>query len=619
MSIISETDILQYLEQLNDEDSMIRRDAIEYLTGVKDARVLYPLIKALQDEDPGIQQAAIDAFIACDDEAAVYNLLPLLFDSRVNVRNMAQEILEKIGGYGVKLIGLHIKVKDENVRKMIADILGKIEKPESALLLLEMLKDHNSNIRCSAADGLGRVGDSSAVVPLIELLHDEVWVAFFAAGALGKIGDSRAIIPLMEFIKSADVDLQITAIDALGQIGSEEAANALISGLDSVQFDAIKSAVENLIKITHGNIDKVTEKIGKDRLIKYIVDIVKHNEISDLNRKMDFIRALSRLQTSDSSAYILKLLSDVGLENIDLINSSIDALTGLKDEEILIQTLKKESNTCVLVSLNVLGLLKSSKSVPYLIEIFDSAEREIKIEIISVLSGIGGKESIKFLLDMLAYEDGHVRAAAARGLGVFADPETTEILMNRICIEEYHDVVEEIVNCLAEIYNKHKLPAVYQGFLSNISSNKSFVREAVLKGLGLMGNQDASVYIESLINDENWRVRRACLETMSILNSKGLFDGMIAGVTDDRDEIRIFVAKLAVKYPDERSIDLLTSLLSDRNNRVVCKAIEGLTILKAKKAIPFLTDLSTSGDKLIENASIDAISQISGYLKDAYN
>ncbi|MDD5433998.1 MAG: HEAT repeat domain-containing protein [Nitrospira sp.] len=619
MTTIADTDILQYLEQLNEENSMIRRDAIESLTGVKDARVLYPLIKALQDEDPGIQQAAIDAFIAYNDEAAVYNLLPLLFDNRVNVRNMAQEILEKIGGSGVKLIGLHIKVKDENVRKMIADILGKIKDPDSESLLLEMLKDHNSNVRSSAAEGLGRVGHSSAIVPLIELLNDEAWVAFFAAGALGKIGDSRAIIPLMGFIKSAHVDLQITAIDALGQIGSEEAANALISILESVQFDAIKSAVENLIKITHGNIDKVIEKIEKGRLIKYIVDIVKQNEISDLNRKMDFIQALSRLQTSDSSAYILKLLSDVEPGNIDLINSAIDALKELKDEEILIHTLKNESKTCVVVSLHVLGFLKSVKSVPFLIEIFDSSVREIKIEIISVLSEIGGKESLKFLLDMLSYDDGHVRAAAAKGLSILAEPETTDIICNRISIEEYRDVVEQIVNCLVEIYYKYKLPVVYQGFLSNLSNEKSFVREEVLKGLGLLGNKGASVYIESLINDEDWRVRRACLETMSILNSKGLFDGMIAGVTDERDEIRIFVAKLAVKYPEERSIDLLISLLSDRNNRVVCKAIEGLTILKAKKAIPFLTDLSTTGDKLIEDASIDAISHISGYVKDAYN
>lgn len=612
MTMITDTDITQYLEQMNDEDSSIRREAIEALSGIKDGRILYPLVKSLQDEDIGIQQAAMDALIAYDDEAAVYNVLPLLFDNRVNVRNMAQEILEKIGAAGVMLIGLHIKDKDENVRKMIADILGKLNVPEAGSILLEMLKDHNSNVRSSAAEGLGRVGDSTAVSHLITLLNDEAWVAFFAAGALGKIGDSRAIMPLLEFIKSSDVDLQITAIEALGQIGSEDAANALISGIDSIQLDAIKSAIENIIKITHGNIEKVTEKIGKDRLTKYIVEIVKHNEVSDLVHKFDFIQALSKLNTSDSSTYILKLVSDVDPENIELIDISVEALKGLNDEDILIHALKNESNTGVMVSLRALGIIKSLKSVTNIIEIFESADRDIKIEIISALAGIGGKESLKFLHDMISFEEGHIRAAAARGLGLIASPDSTDLLVRRIGQEEYHDVVEEIVNALIVINNRNNIPAIFDGFISYLTSEKPFVREIMINVLAGSGKENVSESIESLINDENWRVRKACLEAMCVLNSKGLFDGLIAGVSDEKDEVRMVTAKLAAKYSEERSVDLLISLLSDRNSRIISKSIEGLVSLNAIKAIPYLKELSQSGDSYIGNIAKEAISMILG-------
>lgn len=612
MTMITDTDITQYLEQMNDEDSSARREAIEALSGVKDGRVLYPLVKALQDEDTGIQQAAMDGLIAYDDEAAVYNVLPLLFDSRVNVRNMAQEILEKIGASGLRLIGLHIKDKDENVRKMIADILGKLNVPEAGSILLEMLNDHNSNVRSSAAEGLGRVGDSTAVSHLITLLNDEAWVAFFAAGALGKIGDSRAIMPLHEFIKSSDVDLQITAIEALGQIGSEEAANALISCIDSIQFDAIKSAIENIIKITHGNIDKVTEKIGKERLTKYIVDIVKHNEFSELIHRFDFIQALSKLNTSDSSTYILKLVSDVDPENIELIDMSVEALRGLKDEDILIHALKNESNTGVMVSLRVLGYIKSLKSVSHIIGIFDYADRDIKIEIISALAGIGGKESLKFLHDMVSFEEGHIRAAAAKGLGLIASPDSTDLLLKRIGQEEYHDVTEEIVNALIVINNSNNIPSISEGFISYLTSEKSFVREIMINALTASGNQNASQYIEGMINDENWRVRKACLEAMCVLNSKGLFDGLIAGVSDEKDEVRMVTAKLAAKYSEDRSVDLLISLLSDRNSRIISKSIEVLVLLNAKKAIPYLAELSNGADTYTGNAAKEAILRISG-------
>lgn len=610
MNTISENDILLQLELINDEDSMIRRDAIESLTGVQDARMLYPMIKALQAEGPGIQQAAMDALVAFNDEAAVYNVLPLLFDRRVNVRNMAQEILEKIGDSGVRLIGLHIIDKDENVRKMIADILGNINGIESATYLLEMLKDPNSNVRSSAADGLGRIGDSTAADSLIELLNDDAWVAFFASRALGRIGDPNAVKPLVQFIKSSDSDLQISAIEALGLIGNEESSDAIIECLEYIHADAIKTAIGNLIKITHGNIEKLTDRVGKDRFIRSIIDLINNNEVSDLNGKQNFVKALSILQTPDSSSYILKIVAGVGADDQDILEISSAALQILGDEGTLINTLKDDSDTCVLVSVRVLGLLKSEKSIPYLIDIFEGADRDMKVEIILSLADIGGSESLRFLLNMLYFEEGHVRSAAARGLGIISDPETIEVLLNRISQEEYKDVLEEIVNALVNINNKHNMTAIFQGFISNLSSEKPYVREMMLRGLGMLGNKNASEYIEGIIKDEDWRVRRACLETMSIIKSKGLFDAMIDCLTDDKDEIRMFVGMLAVQHPGEKSIEILIPLLSDSNNRIVLKAIEGMIILKATKAIPYLTELSNKGDSKVSASAIEAISRL---------
>ena len=336
MTVISDNEILVNLEHFNDKDDGIKRDAIESLNGVKDARILFPLIKALQEEDQGVQQAAVDALISFDDEAAVYNVIPLLFDNRVNVRNMAQEILEHIGGSGVKLMGLHIKDKDENVRKMIADILGKIKGEESTSLLLEMVADSNNNVRSSAAEGLGRVGDSSAVEHLIKLLNDDEWVAFFAAVALGKIGDIRAIRPLLQFIKSSSDYLQITGIEALGQVCSDKYVDDFICCLEYVSPSAKITVVENLIKITHGNLEKVPDNFVNDKLFNYIAEIINKNEVNDFDSKKDFIQALLKLNSKDSSEYILKLLTGVESDNQDIIINAIEALKLLGDEDTLI-------------------------------------------------------------------------------------------------------------------------------------------------------------------------------------------------------------------------------------------------------------------------------------------
>jgi len=103
MISISEKEMLIYLEQMNENDSAIRLEAISMVTGIKDGRLIYPLVKALQDDNIGIQQAAMDALFAYDDQAVVHNLIPLLADRRVSVKNMAQEILEKTGGTRMRM------------------------------------------------------------------------------------------------------------------------------------------------------------------------------------------------------------------------------------------------------------------------------------------------------------------------------------------------------------------------------------------------------------------------------------------------------------------------------------------------------------------------------------
>src|SRR3990170_3305636 len=83
-------------------------------------------------------------------------------------------------GSGFNLLVAHIHDKDEDVRKMIADILGRLALPDAVPILIEMLKDPNDNVRSSAIEGLGRITDHSIVDNLLTLLDQDDWVAMFA-------------------------------------------------------------------------------------------------------------------------------------------------------------------------------------------------------------------------------------------------------------------------------------------------------------------------------------------------------------------------------------------------------------------------------------------------------
>ncbi|MBI5756188.1 MAG: HEAT repeat domain-containing protein [Nitrospirae bacterium] len=610
MITTSEKDIVAQLERMKDTDSAVRREAIESLTGVNDGRALYPLIKALQDEDAGIQQAAMDALMAFEDESAVYNVLPLLADRRVSVKNMAQEIVQKIGGYGIELIRLHIKDRDEDVRKMIADILGRIKRPEAVAMLLEMLEDPNSNVRSSAADGLGRMGDSSTVESLIELLDKGDWTALFAADALGRIGDKRAIRPLVELIRSSDAEMQIMGIEALARIGGEDAVDGLLETIDSVRPEAIGTAVKGLVRLTHGDIEKALDRFGREGFFKRLVEAMDNVDLEEPDVRKDFILAFLNADSPGSSYHILRLISDVDIESIEIIQHAADALEKLRDEDTLINALQDKSDICRMIAIRVLGLLRCSKVVPHLLTIFEEAEREIKLEILYTLGKTGGKDALDFLIDKLSYGEGHIREAAVDALGVMAVPEAIDPLLTRLQKEEYHNVIGKIAGALVEIGERHNSNKLFEGMISNLSSKNPSVREMVIKGLGTLKREESAEYVKGMLNDESWRVRRACLEALRSLNVKGLLEVLVIASRDEKDEVRMYVAQLLSEYREEESVNTLISLFSDSNDWIKYKAIEGVVELKAKKAIPYLMELAQIGEYTVQRASLWALGEL---------
>ena len=611
MISISEKEMLIYLEQMNENDSAIRLEAISMVTGIKDGRLIYPLVKALQDDNIGIQQAAMDALVAYDDQAVVHNLISLLADRRVSVKNMAQEILEKTGGSGLNLLVAHIHDKDEDVRKMIADILGKLELQDAVPVLIEMLKDPNDNVRSSAIEGLGRITDPSIVDNLITLLDQDDWVAMFAAESLGRIGDRKAVSPLVRILKSSNnIDIQVIAIDALSHIGGEDAVDGLLDVMDSVSPDIMDMVVMGIVTLTHGNISSLLDKFGREAFLGHLARIVDDTDITEPESSMNIMQAFLVIGGGECSQHVLKLIEGFDKEYPDLLNSAVEVLREVGDEDTLISTLRQGNDIRRGVSIRVLGMLKSQKAIPVLTGLFEDVDRDLKIEILNAMGNIGGEEVFRFISEKLTYGDGHIREAAVDALGILAATDAIHPLLSRLHKEEYHNVIGKIVGALIEIGLRYKSQELAEGLISHLYSKNPSVREMVLKGLGELKWIDSAEYICGLLNDENWRVRRACLEVQSHMGCKGLLTNLIIAAHDENDEVRMLVAQLLSEHSGDKSIDALIELLENNNTWIQYKAIEGLAKQKAGKALPYLIKLAAGGDYTVQKGAIWALGEI---------
>ncbi len=110
--------------------------------------------------------------------------------------------------------------------------------------IIARLDDPYLEIREEAARALGRIGSVYGVEPLIERLESgQSHFQIAVARALGKIRDRRAVDPLIRCLQNArSEELQEACIQALGDIGGDEAARIVETVFRQTSSDRIRAA-----------------------------------------------------------------------------------------------------------------------------------------------------------------------------------------------------------------------------------------------------------------------------------------------------------------------------------------------------------------------------------------
>jgi len=225
------------IQALKDKDSDVREVAAEVLVKIGEPAV-EPLIRALKDEDWHVREKAAEAIGEIGDKRAVEPLINALKDEDSDVRMEAAEALDQMGwkpGY-VTEKAYYLVAKKE------WDEAVKLGEP-AVEPLINALKDKE------AAEALVKIGDERAVEPLINALKDEdSGVRWEAAEALVKIGEP-AVEPLIHALKDEDSDVRAAAAKALGKIGDERAVEPLTEALEDESYQVREAAKKALADI----------------------------------------------------------------------------------------------------------------------------------------------------------------------------------------------------------------------------------------------------------------------------------------------------------------------------------------------------------------------------------
>ncbi len=158
------------------ENAELRREGVNMLRRVArfDPEARAAIRELLRDPSPRVREQAAQKLRDLKDKESAPEIMPLLADSYALARYRAVQALGAMEARdAVSEIGLNL-VSDESdgVRRVAADVLGRLKSPEAEEFLTEALKDRSEAVRGEAISSLGEIG-ATAAAPLLRAIYDE--------------------------------------------------------------------------------------------------------------------------------------------------------------------------------------------------------------------------------------------------------------------------------------------------------------------------------------------------------------------------------------------------------------------------------------------------------------
>jgi HEAT repeat protein len=607
------------IKKLTDKDPSVRKRTIEELAE-GDERALFPLIKALSDESAGVQDAAMRSLIAIGGEVTAYMVLPLL-RANTYLRNTAFIILMQLGGVSVPLLYPLLKDKDDDVRKFAIDLLADIGHGVDPIFIVPLLKDNNSNVRAAAAKALGLLGYRQAIPELLNALNDEEWVCFSALESLGELKDHSSVEQIAGLLALPSHVVRLEAIDVLGKLGSDKAADKLISYLQHASQDERNAVIKSLIKIG----------INPDMsdLAEYLITMLKEGEWEDKEVALKGIAALNCREAVGMMVDVTGSLDPSmpdSEEKISILKATIKAIDS--EEELLLllkrQDMKYRAKSFVI---EILGEMKNADAVPELIRYLNDTRRDLRRASTLALGTIGGSESINPLLETSQHDvDAHVRRLAIEALGTIQAKEAYGPLTEIMELEKYYDVLEKIVEALLKIDAAR--------FLSGITRYSNLIREIIAKtasdadlllrltedrdkkvkiaaiySLGRGGTSQAISRLIQFLGDSDADIRKAAVVGLGEARccSPELWDAL----RDDDSWVRFYAIR-TVAFSCERltAISKIAPLLLDDFIPVVMSAIDSIAELGGREGYEALAAHEDHHNKDVRDKIREALNSL---------
>ncbi|MDY7032681.1 MAG: HEAT repeat domain-containing protein [Thermodesulfobacteriota bacterium] len=222
-----------------------------------------------------------------------------------------------------------------------------------------------------------------------------------------------------------------------------------------------------------------------------------------------FIDVLGELETASSRRIVIKILSELGKRDLDLV------LKGLADDRWYL----------VRNTIHILRRIGDRSAVTYIRPAVNHPDPRVRKEAILALGELGQGDSLHVLKDLISDQDESIRIAAIRAVGLMGIPSAKEVILEKIKCNAFKDKSftekkecfhalarwkdRDIIDILMKIVKKRT-------FFNSTKNNE--IKAGAAYCLGLIGAKEACTILGKLKHSNNRLLRDNALKAIKKLN-----------------------------------------------------------------------------------------------------
>ena len=301
-------------------------------------------------------------------------LIKFINDGEERIREYVIKSLQNIYASNPPEIFEKILRYDESpsVRKAVLQSLQRWKHPKSVEILAIALEDEDAEVRALAIEMLSQMGDLAVHVVGQALYSDDVGIRSWAVESIGRLHLRNHYDKLLRMLNDYDLDIQLSAVRALGYLGVDKLNPSPDRVLKGVLGDGTKNSMVR--KEAARSLGRLYRGTGNSNVSSCLLSVLYREPGEDIRRAI--IEALSDIGEPN---IIQKLRTLLGQEvSIIIRGTLIEALGRLKDrsvEKSLVQLLDSEEHLSIRVaSAKALAFLATPYSISKLLQKIDNPE-----------------------------------------------------------------------------------------------------------------------------------------------------------------------------------------------------------------------------------------------------